>query len=426
MRGTRYALSIGLCLFVLATLGYYYAYAADERLPSFKLVKMEGDDKEAAALALDGAYNGRKGSKRLTVTADGSEYSRPFTIADNILRARSWESEAPDLKPIRKEHPNFMRGKVGTSGWYRDEDMTVYASADATGEKRHLRLDVELIDERSGKTKRWAPALDDSRSYSFAYAADVQRIGAQIHVLVPLQPVKTENGVETEDGPVQYRDYVLDSADGRLIGRHDLTEGLKAESGAGVRLRIGLIAEADAAAPSEYALIEVAEEKWTPDNGQSNVHTVTTLGERLYSYSYRTGERTLLASFRTNSNGPSFFCSLYGNQAAVLRLGAAPSLAAWTLFDVATGERRAEGTVAARQLGGSVFGSSFIADGRLYALVHTGELLNGDDRPIAAVLDAASGKVLYRGRVVSADPKRDAEQELSKLWLSSLTLRNGS
>jgi len=154
MRRTRYALSVGLCLIVLATLGYYYAYASDERLPSFKLETIEGDAKEGAALSLIGSYNRSMESKMLSVTTEGSEYAPRDTIANLLPWERPWTPESPDLEAILKEHPNFMRGKSASRGWYRDEEMLVYAAADTKGSDNRIRLKVEVLNESSGKTKR--------------------------------------------------------------------------------------------------------------------------------------------------------------------------------------------------------------------------------------------------------------------------------
>lgn len=424
MRRTRYALSVGLCLFVLVTLGYYYAYASDERLPSLKLETIEGDAKEGAALSLFGSYNRSMESKRLSVTTEGSEYDPRDTIANLLPWERPWTPDSPDLKAILKEHPNFMRGKSASMGWYRDKEMLVYAAADNGGSDGRIRLKVEVLNESSGKTKRYSVAVEDSQSYTYPYTADVQRVGGQLHVLVFMQHTEVADRVRDAIGLNEVWDYVLDLEDGSLLARNNLTEGLKAESGADAELRIAPIAEGSLAAPSEYALIEVTDIK--VKQLAHNTQEIDNLGTRLYSYSYRTGERKLLVPFKTSVRGFDFVCTLYGNQVSVQQDGETPGTFAWTLFDVATGEKKADLTVTAKQLGGTDIGTAFIAHGRVYALVYDADSQQGGGGSIAAVLDAATGQVLYRGKAVIADPTRDGDKERSRLEMFYLQLRDES
>ncbi len=420
MRRTRYALSIGLCLFVLATLGYYYAYASDERLPSLKLETIEGDAKEGAALSLIGSYNGRIDTRFLTVTTEDSQYTRPSTFADRILPKDSSLTVGPDLKAIRKEHPNFMRGKSESMGWYQDKELLVYAVAGPTKPDRRLRLGVELLDERSGKIKRYSVEAENSQSYSSAYVADVQRVGTQLHVLVKMKRNRAVNGEQEGSGLNEVWDYVLDSANGIVIARHNLGEELKAESGADAKLLIGSITEESAVAQSDYALIKVTETR--AKQVGDNVQEIQPLGSRLYSYSYRTGERKLLAPFKTTTRGSGFACTLSGNQASILQNGETPGSLAWTLFDVSTGEKKADLAVTAEQLGGTDFGTTIISHGRVYALVHDKISPQGGGGSIAAVLDAATGQVLYRGKAVITDPTHDGDKEWSRLELFNMRL----
>lgn len=424
MRRTRYALSVGLCLFVLVTLGYYYAYASDERLPSLKLETIEGDAEEGAALSLLGSYNRSMQTRMLTVTTDGSEYAQRDTLVDLLPWERPWTPDSPDLKAILKEHPNFMRGKSEPMGWYRDKEMLVYAAADNGGSDGRIRLKVEVLNESSGKTKRYSVAVEDSQSYTYPYTADVQRVGGQLHVLVFMQHTEVADRVRDAIGLNEVWDYVLDLEDGSLLARNNLTEGLKAESGADAELRIAPIAEGSLAAPSEYALIEVTDIK--VKQLAHNTQEINNLGTRLYSYSYRTGERKLLVPFKTTTSGSGFFCTLYGNQASISQSGETPGTFAWTLFDVATGEKKADLTVTAKQLGGTSIGTAFIAHGRVYALVYDADSQQGGGGSMAAVLDAATGQVLYRGKAVITDSERDVNKEWSRFELHSLQLRDES
>ena len=237
-----------------------------------------------------------------------------------------------------------------------------------------------------------------------------------------MQRTEVADRVRDAIGLNEVWDYVLDLADGTLLSRNKLTEGLKAESAADAELRIAPIAEGSLAAPSEYALLEVSDVKVKQESRNTSV--ITMLGTRLYSYSYRTGEKKLLASFNPAADGPSSNVGLYGNQASVLSNNVQRST--WTLFDVATGEEKADLTVTAKQLGGTDIGTAFIAHGRVYALVYDADSKQGGGGSIAAVLDAATGQVLYRGKAVIADPTRDGEKEWRQLSLFSLNLRDES
>jgi hypothetical protein len=249
---------------------------------------------------------------------------------------------------------------------------------------------------------------------------DVQQVGSQIHALVGQRKLKEA----VNQSPTEYMDYVLDPANGKLVERKNLGFDLKAATGAA--LQAVEVTEDKRIAPSDYAILQVDE--ITQKQVSANVAAeLKYLREKLFSYSYSTGEMKELHSLFEPGDEPySVSHFLQGNVLTSLRRKGG-SILEWTRTDLASGKQSNAIKVDAKQLGAINIGSSFAADGRIYALLNPGQFqasgqANKDNDPtMAAVLDASSGKVLYRGKVVSADPKQDATEELKHLRLLNLT-----
>lgn len=83
----RYKITGALILLIMASLGTFYAYGAELRLPEYQLQTIEGDLAEASKLTLLGSYVGGKGSYPIEVSTLGSKRSEQ-TFWDQWMKSK--------------------------------------------------------------------------------------------------------------------------------------------------------------------------------------------------------------------------------------------------------------------------------------------------------------------------------------------------
>ncbi|MCI3920071.1 hypothetical protein MO973_07495 [Paenibacillus sp. TRM 82003] len=278
----RYALPFALGAFVLVALGAYYVHGATDRLPEFRLATVEGDPAEASGLKLSGSFIGRRGSAPVVVTADGSDYRDERSLYRNVVTdARAWFAGHPDLAEMLEQHRGFMRGKGWGSGFYRDEDMILYAMdvAEAGAASSTIRVNVERLDLASGRTASFTAPIKLPEGYDYGSVMDVQRFGDDLHLLMQF----SGDTMQVADSVV--RDYVFDIRDGSLLREVSLEHSVVPAEGDRLRLRV--TTERLPSDPENFVIVDVIEEEIEEvfEGGYSS----KTRSIRFFAYDYRTG-----------------------------------------------------------------------------------------------------------------------------------------
>ncbi|QYR20758.1 hypothetical protein KZ483_23850 [Paenibacillus sp. sptzw28] len=419
----RYTLTILLGLFIAAGIGTYYVYGAVDNLPRYKLSTIQGNTEEGAALELSGNYSGRMRSQSLTVTTDGARYSRYYgdhsilrqNFLGALLNARSYFYRSSDIRDLIKNHRNFMRGKGLQGGFYKDEEWLIYAHSSVkivNSTKRKGILIIDLLNLSSGKTKRYETAAN---TVYIQEISDVQRVGNQIHILSYEQKPNQTAGKFTESSS-EYRDYVVDLNNGNLIRNEKLSYDISGKKG--VQVNIRAVTNALPSAPAEYVLLTVDEEKITEKD--HNSYTGVTIARHLYSYSYKTGHLTALPASLTQRNlGPKTYqsYSLNGNMIDLLAFENKKVSVSRYNLDIEQ-EEKVLPPITAKLLGADQLGNALIKNNRVYVLLHKNKI------PMAAVLDATDGKLLYKGQVTFEGPDSEANEQMKNLQLLNMNIKN--
>jgi len=432
----RYILSIALGVFAVGAIGTYYASGTEGDVPQYKLVTLEGDALEAAKLRLDGHYIGGVGSKALELTVEGTKYQLTKSFYDKFFKySRYLTTHFEDLKALKREHRDFMRGRSSVNSFYRDSEWVIYADAvlyDPRSEyewRTELRMDV--LEEATGKVAKHRIELDESNRTEWISVDDVQRIGDEVHILAQVRYRTGPSADGTDNPTMDFRDYVVDLSSGKLL-REAVTVSEKLESSTGNQgtvnaqkvsreINLSAISSEVSSHPSEYVVLQTSRRETVDGEGDKET---TTFIRNSAVYSYRTGKLTSLPEPATDYSAFSSEQNRLNGEQFTVMYSSNHSLAI-VRYNVATGTLEpGELMLTAKQAGGQSFKSVILAQDRVYALLSTKDLNKAglaDSRQLTAiVLDAGSGKTLYRGEAAYAGPAEKAEEFRKNLWLNNV------
>ncbi|MFC4307212.1 hypothetical protein [Cohnella boryungensis] len=430
----RYILSIGLLAFAVGSVGSYYAIGSSGDTPEYRLVATEGDAAEGERFTISGHYLGGVGSKSLEVSAEGTEYRLGMSFYDVYVRDTRYSfSEYEDLRDLKREKRNFMRARSNVNGFYKDAEWLIYAEGilyGLEGPARLAELKIDLMEEATGRVTNYRITTDNSTRFQWLAVEDVQRIGDEVHVLA-----RVRLSGSPEDIAEEFRDYVVDLRSGQLV-REAVVVSEKLGGGIGAPLTNGNTSATQAvmneislsavsnevrSQPSEYVVLRSSTSRTIHDEGGKKE---TTTEWRITAYNYRTGELTPLSeSIPASASGSGTEYRLSGIRYSVMYYDIDKL---WLKhYNVTTGQEEAGNLeLTSAQLGGKAIDQVRLAQNRLYVLLQTGDKdarRMADSRSIAAVvIDADSGKVLYRGEAVYTGAAGKAEEFRKNLWLTNI------
>ncbi|CAM3640024.1 hypothetical protein COLU111180_00700 [Cohnella lubricantis] len=425
----RYAVTLALVLLMAASLTTYYAYGAKLRLPEYRLQTLEGDPAEGAELRIEGSFVGGKGSYYLGVTAEGSEYGNDSLWQRLLYTGNAWiRRDIPDIGALYREHSQFMRGKTNENGFYHDKDWLVYADAEVVQPDLRLVWRIDVLETSTGQRIRYnGEGAEPLGQMDFVNVIDVQKAGDDIHVLT---------GQGRLGRPEEYRDEVFDAETGKPVRSVKLQLG--EPSAPDRELQINYIAEQTLTAPNPH-LVFIVEQLGTKSANPAesgvaaaadgavaeavpNDQRPKILSRSAMVYSYESGEMdSFPLTVESDESAPEEIWSsrlLVGDTLSILT--AAKDAVTVTHYNVTDGSKAAETIIRADQIGQGEIKSALMANNRIYVLVKKDE---NTDMPIAAVADAADGRILYRGQPVLEDPNGRPQEQLDDVWLSYLGVR---
>ncbi|MGM0885111.1 MAG: hypothetical protein ACQEXQ_29220 [Bacillota bacterium] len=391
----RYWLSIIIAVLAVSGIGSYYAFARQNHLPEYKLETMQGDPTEGTAVTLLGSYYGNMTSEPLKVTIDGSEYGGLNTNLRIKLTGVPWIYRQPDMQQLLKDHKSFMRGKGNMNGFYRDEERVIYSDVSLKNKGSEAELQLTLLDEATDKVSTFQQTYELPKEPSHIFVEDVQRIDDEIFILVK------RFYLDLKSTEVEYDIVVLDLASGKLLRNVKLENwSSPAED---IQMQVGTTLTDRPSAPTETIFFNVSEMKINKNTGDAQ-----RIGEKYYSYSYRTGLMTELPDMGWQSADDGgrvislqhdyFYFAEYGLDHITL-----------SHYGLKTKEQElAYASVSAEQLGVDEIISVQISSNRVYLL------FNQSGVPGAAVLDLTNGEVLFTGRTVEIGDEQEPEEEMKE------------
>jgi hypothetical protein len=378
----KFAWSIGLALFSLASLGTYYVLGAVDRLPQYRIVAAEGEASIGEGLKLSGVYldgiylDGRRLWDSVDITADGSEYDSERPPVRKLVES-SWRNAGrpEETARLQQRYRSFMRGKDNWNGLYEDEDVLVYVDA-AAGE---AALHLDVLDKGTGKRMNRRADIaaflpEDADPADALQVRDVQRVGEELHVL------------SLKDA--RYRIIVLDLADGTALRAFE--PDFRA-AGFPDDASVHVITEQNRAASARYAVFA-----YRSPTGQ----------ERFASYEYATGGVRLLPAESQRAGVAQVDYALQGRRLVRTMIGW--DWIEFLTFDLDSGEIGKFRTEA-EAVGARLILDGILADGMAVLL-----LQEADGYAIVA-LDAADGSLKFRGEIATDGGLAEADAQPEKL-----------
>lgn len=390
----RYWFSVALVLLMVSGIGTYYFIGNQHHMPEFHIETVQGDAKEGAAVVLSGSYYGDMRSEFLDVSVKGSEYYKEkVNFRIELLDANSWFYENLEMQQLLQDHKTFMRGKDNVNGFYRDEEMVIYADLSTSTRYTNApkgKLQLSYLYEETGKVVRFK-SIAMGNSEDIYAIEDVQRVENEIHILFIMYK---EQRIDTAV-------YVFDMKTGKQLRKIDLSSQANEVRGSEVQLT-----------------------NFQNDNRSSASNTVFFVGSIgngedrevfFYSYSYLTG---ILTELEEPLREGRFLVDSLQNE-LFYYVEIAPNVVTLSVYNTKTKERkRSYAAVTAEQLGVDEIKAAIIKSGRvyLYLLDHAGT--SG-----AAVLDLEDGKLLFKGFIaqVSGD-KLTEEERKENLHLNNINI----
>ncbi|RCW47413.1 hypothetical protein [Paenibacillus prosopidis] len=394
----RYWLSIIIAVLAVSGIGSYYAFARQNYLPEYKLETIQGDPKEGEDVTLIGSYYGDMRSEPLEVNTAGSEYGGLNTNFRTRLTGVPWIYRQPDIHQLIKDHKSFMRGKGNMNGFYRDEEWVIYSDVSIKNKRSDTplaALKLTLLHEATDKVSTFQQTYELPKEPSHIFVEDVQRIDDEIFILVK----KIYNVYKPID--VEYNIVVLDLSSGKQLRNVKLENW--SSPAKDIEMQVSTILTDRPSAPTETFLFNVSEMKINKNTGNAQ-----RIGEKYYSYSYRTSLLTELSDMGWQSADDGgrvislqhdyFYFAEYGLDHITL-----------SRYGLKTKEQeRAYASISAEQLGVDEIKSVQISSNRVYLL------FNQAGVPGAAVLDLTNGEVLFTGRTAEIGDEQETEQEMKE------------
>ncbi|WP_239616638.1 hypothetical protein [Cohnella mopanensis] len=403
----RYWLSALLGVFVVAAIGTYYVYGTMERLPDYKLNTIEGNPQEMDKVEINGWYGGVLHSDFLHMNTVGTTYKKDYSLYEtNVKNARSWLYGQEEFQDLKNKHRNFMRGKISMDGFYKDEDWLIYADTRLDYSPDNIQeavLKMDFLNEKTRKVTHYRTSIMQSSDYNYISIGDVQRIGDQVHILVSSQ---SNNNYE-------FHVYTVDLTNGTII-RNDTLYQVEAEEKD--HFNLSVISNEIRSEPGEYAVLRIRKEKWNQEGSGS--YRVELKSENLISYSYLTGKLTDLPLERDQGDIKRDSASYILNGSTLSSFRTDTTAILVSRFDVANNQKLSgvsEVSTGQFDVDEMVMGS--VRRDKVYVL------LRKANNQYVAVVDATSGKVLYKGQAVSDGPASKVEDHMKNLHLMYINLK---
>ncbi|MFC5651669.1 hypothetical protein ACFPYJ_21640 [Paenibacillus solisilvae] len=414
----RYWKSVVLIALIVISLGSFYIESLLNPLPSFKLVKSEGDEKQAADIVMQGRFEYANGDVR--VDQAGSSYDSEKSLLWQLAESHRYYDYKTkiQLNRLQQEHGSFMRGKENLIGFYEDKQVLVYVDLESTYNQlnRNNKFDfqVSVLDKSSSKVSDFEISVPNDTNYLWMNIQNVQMVDKQLKLLTrnakrtAVQP-KSGNLSETHI-------YSIDPAAKKILqddmaGEDQYVDETTFEE-------FFLLHDVQALTSSERVIYQHKTTHLQKLNGKSNVdssYSVSSVDYSFSSYNLRTGKEEMIP-FPINSSTPQDTDSYYVSGERILKLSA--DKAGMTIEKYNLSDRKSEPaiTLAYSDLGSASLPRTSFDDRNMYLLVHT------DKRSEVIIIDLANGQTVYKGAAVVEGSAAEQEAQLNKLNLQNIVL----
>ncbi|MDI4646028.1 hypothetical protein [Cohnella hashimotonis] len=411
-----------LAAFTIATLSVYYGYASDERLPSFYLETIEGDDSIGSAIQLDGSYIGRLGNRPMKVDAEGTEYTDANSVGRLFILPFS-KTYTASTAALIKAHRSFMRGKeYGTID--QTDDKLVYV--ELVRKHNEAKVKLSVLNKKTEESADYTWEAGSWQPREQVYLADLQIEGERVHLLIE----RATNTRTNEKIDPQLMDHIFDLSTGKLKETREIKLPVRAGYDVSVTGNRG------SGEDSMYAILFASRESVTGKAAGGDLSTPTAsekppiIKYEPFIYKYADGS---LQPLDLNIPDNMAHTTYYVDGDKLYAVTIASNTNSWSSksFDItetnlSSQSQTAAYTLHASDLGGKELYTPRFSDGKLYFVVPGVQVKGamGKASTKVAVVEASSGKTVYQGQVAYDGPSSKAASELKDTVLLNLELRS--
>ncbi|CAI6031796.1 hypothetical protein [Cohnella sp. JJ-181] len=419
-RISRYILVCILTAISVVTLSAHYGYDPDARIPRFRLETAEGDDAIGQSIQITGNYYIGATGHFIKVFPEGTEFKDRLPL-DTFMQGLSFRGYRAGFEGLTDDFPSFMRGKS-----YGEFDQTQewLAYVELSNAKGRTRIKLSLLNKAAGKsTVHYLEAGGWPKNENILLE-DVQVEDKNIHFL--LRRWKPDSaGYSTNS---QLTDYVVDLSSGNILNEREIAIPGTEVSSQSHQIRLVKDWSGDTASPYTLIISSNAEpEKRSTEKLPQNADLRPVRSYDLFAYRYADGKLEALNDLWPNTvedaGNANYF--LNGDDLYAIRGDAGRKNSTFSTFiDVKGINLARHAHFTAYSIGASELGSQTMGSPVLFknGLIHV--ILNQDSRPMVAVIDAVTGKLVYKGKVVLEKSANDEEKVFNKTRLDTLEIRS--
>lgn len=217
----KYVKSLLTLAVIILGIGAFYTQSVLSAggYPSFQIMHQSGDEEEIEPVIVNATYSlGQRNKSNsidesLQITANGSMYDND---ASYIEQVNGEVGEQQFIKQLRKEHRNFMRGKLpDPNAFFENDRYLAYGEVSMEMERLgtgtpEFTFHISVLDKEEQETESFAMDLQESSSIDNIQLEEVQMLDDVLKVVTVNEPAE-----EKEDTEVHVYDF--DVAANKLV-----------------------------------------------------------------------------------------------------------------------------------------------------------------------------------------------------------------
>lgn len=405
----RYKNMISIAAITVISLGTFYTKVAtsESNLPNYYLKTVKGDSKAAKQIELNVGYQDGGTGRNVKITTEGAEY-RNFQSLLAELKSDRFEVES--LNKLQKEEKNYMRGKISSSNFYKDNDFVWYAGIKGENQLSHknnngFKLTIDGLDLKTDERYTFSLALPSVEKYAYIGIQDVQLVGKELKIITsqnhPIQFGKTF----TDNS--EYHLYSINLSQSKIVDHKVIS--FKLNQNANTTTELLPANEIDPTLPKEYYLFkEVQNEQSVLSTGEQ---VNKEIGSTWHVINLNTGneEKLNLSKEQTEKSKMSEFF-IEGDKFYLLS-GIDKGVSVLT-YNLKSKKVENERTINVTKEADQQFSAFRVLNGKLYFTL-IGNTIDTDKRIYIA--DLNNGQIIFEGKIDLKNASKNNVDALKKL-----------
>lgn len=376
----RYLSSIIIAAVMVFSIGTFYIYTAVSAspFPNLKIVKESGNEKELKDIVVTGNYNLDRSNGNFNLSLDGTEYLSERSFMEKL------DTVNDQIKALRKQYRNFMRGKTDLYSFFEDKDLLVYAeiSPNKVGEETHS-FDISTLKKKNKAKSSFSIIIPNNKQYSSIRILDVQRVGNEIKVITENYYYMNSN-IEKDEIHLYTIDYIK-----KKVVKDNTIYTLPSRN-SDIEIQFEQIFNTDFTIPNQYFVFKINKVKYKNMKDGSSEEEL--LKSELHAFNIETNKMKKIvlpkalknAQIESYQNDSIYFTKQIDQQLNVFKL------------NIENNQLVSERKIPLSLAKDNYFILLKITNEKLYLLT------NGSDQNVGeiSVTDIQSGNPLYRGKIV--------------------------